>query len=55
MADIKRFIMKNNKLVSIPLEIVLKLIKDQSLELKEIDFMNTIPYKQVVISILFVI
>lgn len=55
MVDIKRFILKNSKLVNTPLEIVLKLVKDQSLELKEIDFMNIIPYKEVVISILFVI
>jgi hypothetical protein len=55
MADIKRFIMKNSKLVSTPLEIVLKLIKDQSLEFKKIDFMNIIPYKEVATSILFVI
>jgi hypothetical protein len=33
---------------------VLKLIRDQSLELKEIDFMNIIPYKEVVTSTLFV-
>jgi hypothetical protein len=55
MVDIKRFILKNSKLVNTPLKIVLKLVKDQSLELKEIDFMNIIPYKEVVISILFVI
>ncbi len=46
MADIKRFIMKNSKLVSTPLEIVLKLIKDQSLELENFDFINIIPYKK---------
>ncbi len=54
MADIKRFIMKTSQLASTPLKIVLKLIRDQSLELKEIDFMNIIPYKEVVTSTLFV-
>jgi hypothetical protein len=50
----KRFNIKNNKVVNVPLEIGLKLIKDHNpLWKEEIDVMNTIPHEEVVTSLLF--